>query len=146
MAVPQIVLTEPPGTHPEPVRAPQRIRAFRYGNGPAIKQFRQVLTQRLPELRHIQIRFEDAGGESRGGGGLMLLVAEQDRSADGDLTAVMVRLKAEELGTVDTLITAGIANNRAEAIRWALTRIRERPAYEQLRARTREIERLKTDF
>ena len=43
-----------------------------------------------------------------------------------------------------------VANNRAEAIRWALTRIRERPAYEQLRERTREhtrdIERLKSEF
>jgi hypothetical protein len=143
--VPQIVLTELPGTGPEPVRVPQRLQALRYGNGPAIKQFRQVLAQRLPELRHMRIRFEDATGQSRGGGGLMLL-ADEGRSADGDITAVMVRLKADELETVDTLITAGIATNRAEAIRWALTRIRERPAYEQLRAHTREIEKLKTAF
>jgi len=58
----------------------------------------------------------------------------------------MVRLRTEELDTVDTLITAGIAGNRAEAVRWALARIRERPAFEQLRVHTREIERLKTDF
>ena len=38
------------------------------------------------------------------------------------------------------------ANNRAEAIRWALTRIRERPAYEQLREHTRDIDRLKSEF
>jgi hypothetical protein len=36
--------------------------------------------------------------------------------------------------------------NRAEATRWALTRIRERPAYEQLREHTRDIERLKGEF
>ena len=50
---------------------------------------------------------------------------------------------------MDTLITAGIAgiaNNRAEAIRWALTRLSERPAYTQLREHTRDIERLKTEF
>jgi hypothetical protein len=47
---------------------------------------------------------------------------------------------------VNTLITAGIANNRAEAIRLALTRIRERPACEQLREHTRDIERLKSEF
>ena len=58
----------------------------------------------------------------------------------------MVRLRAEELDTVDTLISAGIAGNRAEAVRWALARIRERPAFEQLREHTREIERLKTGF
>lgn len=62
------------------------------------------------------------------------------------LTAVMARLAAEELETLDTLITAGIATSRAEAVRWALARIRERPAYEQLRARTREIEELKSKF
>jgi hypothetical protein len=32
------------------------------------------------------------------------------------------------------------------AVRWALARIRERPAYAQLRERAREIERLKTQF
>src|SRR5260370_19470527 len=41
---------------------------------------------------------------------------------------------------------AGIAANRADAVRWALARIRERPAYSQLRERAREIERLKTEF
>jgi Arc/MetJ-type ribon-helix-helix transcriptional regulator len=58
----------------------------------------------------------------------------------------MVRLKPPELDIVDTLITAGIANNRAEAIRWALNRIRERSAYEELRQHTRDIERLKNEF
>jgi Arc/MetJ-type ribon-helix-helix transcriptional regulator len=47
---------------------------------------------------------------------------------------------------VDTLISAGIAPNRAEAIRWSLARISERPAYAQLRERTREIEQLKSEF
>ena len=50
------------------------------------------------------------------------------------------------LDTLDTLITAGIAPSRAEAVRWALTRIRERPAFEQLRNRAREIEELKAQF
>ena len=54
--------------------------------------------------------------------------------------------RAADLETVDTLITAGIAANRAEAVRWALARIRERPAYAQLRQRAREIEELKAQF
>jgi hypothetical protein len=61
-------------------------------------------------------------------------------------TPVMARLGADDLDTLDTLISAGIASSRAEAVRWALARIRERPAYEQLRARTREIEELKSQF
>jgi hypothetical protein len=62
------------------------------------------------------------------------------------LTPVMTRVGAEDLETLDTLIAAGIATSRAEAVRWALARIRERPAYEQLRSRTREIEDLKSQF
>lgn len=62
------------------------------------------------------------------------------------VTAVMARLGREDLETLDTLIAAGIAGSRAEAVRWALARIRERPAYEQLRARSREIEALKSQF
>jgi hypothetical protein len=62
------------------------------------------------------------------------------------LTPVMARLGADDLQTLDTLITAGIASSRAEAVRWALARIRERPAYEQLRAHAREIEELKAQF
>ena len=62
---------------------------------------------------------------------------DQGGAADSDITHVMVRLKPPELDIVDTLITAGIANSRAEAIRWALARISERPAYAQLRELTR---------
>jgi Arc/MetJ-type ribon-helix-helix transcriptional regulator len=58
----------------------------------------------------------------------------------------MARLGPADLETVDALITAGIAANRAEAVRWALARILERPAYEKLRERAREIEDLKSQF
>jgi Arc/MetJ-type ribon-helix-helix transcriptional regulator len=64
----------------------------------------------------------------------------------GDLTPVMARLGRVDPETLDALITAGIAASRAEAVRWALARIRERPAYAQLRERAREIEKLKTEF
>lgn len=66
--------------------------------------------------------------------------------AGAALTPVMARLGAEDLETLDTLIAVGIATSRAEAVRWALARLRERPAYDQLRARTREIEELKSQF
>jgi Arc/MetJ-type ribon-helix-helix transcriptional regulator len=68
------------------------------------------------------------------------------QAADGGFTPVMVRLPGAELETVDTLIAAGIASSRAEAIRWALAHIRARPAYEQLRRRADEIQRLQAEF
>jgi hypothetical protein len=46
-----------------------------------------------------------------------------------DLTPVMVRLGPADLATVDTLITAGVVSSRAEGLRWALSRLREHPAY-----------------
>ena len=64
----------------------------------------------------------------------------------GELTPVMARLGPADLETLDTLITAGFAANRAQAVRWALTRIRERPAYAELRERAKEIENLKSQF
>jgi hypothetical protein len=41
---------------------------------------------------------------------------------------------------------AGIADTRADAIRWALARIRERPAFERLRERIQEIDQLRNEF
>jgi Arc/MetJ-type ribon-helix-helix transcriptional regulator len=60
----------------------------------------------------------------------------------GDATPVTARLGAAQLETLDTLITAGLAANRAEAVRWAIDRIRDRPAFARLRERTREIAEL----
>jgi hypothetical protein len=45
---------------------------------------------------------------------------------------VTARLGAAQLEILDTLITAGIAANRAEAVRWAIDRIRDRPAFARL--------------
>ena len=41
--------------------------------------------------------------------------------------SVQTRLGPADLATVDALITAGSASSRAEAIRWAIARIREDP-------------------
>ena len=41
---------------------------------------------------------------------------------------------------------AGIANSRAEVLRWALGRVREHPAYSQLQERVHEIDELKAQF
>jgi hypothetical protein len=71
------------------------------------------------------------------------------RPADEDtgaLTSVMTRLGPADLATVDTLITAGVANSRAEVLRWAVGRIRENPVYAQVQDRVRELGELKAQF
>ena len=50
------------------------------------------------------------------------------------------------LETLDTLIMAGTAATRAEAIRWALDRIREQPAYQRLRELRCEADKLRNEF
>jgi hypothetical protein len=70
-----------------------------------------------------------------------------DRIAAGrNLTPVMARLDPKDLETLDALITAGIVSNRADGVRWALARIRERPAYTQLREHIGKIDELKAQF
>jgi hypothetical protein len=64
--------------------------------------------------------------------------------APDDRTPVMVRLGAADLATVDTLITAGVVNSRAEGLCWALSRLREHPAYAQLQQQARENDEFKT--
>ena len=109
-------------------------------------QIRQDLRDKFPEVSRVEIRIgNDAHGPT-------FFMASPGRAlearalAGGDLTPVMARLGPADLETLDTLITSGIASNRADAVRWALARIRERPAYAQLRAKAAEIEELKTQF
>jgi hypothetical protein len=61
-------------------------------------------------------------------------------------TPVMTRLGPADLAAVDTLIAAGIGGSRAEILRWAVSRIREHPAYAQLQDRVHEISQLKAQF
>jgi hypothetical protein len=148
-----------PDDPPERMRA---FEAFHHERREAIHEFRRDL-DRLPAPALFQL-FAGGGqpGKSAGvvgtrerGPRIQLLPSRFAACAPGEagpgpespgLTPVMARLGPDDLATLDTLITAGIASSRAEAVRWALARIRERPAYEQLRAHTREIENLKSQF
>jgi hypothetical protein len=47
---------------------------------------------------------------------------------------------------VDTLIMAGVADTRGEAIRRALDHIRQLPAYERLRDQVLDTGRLRDEF
>ena len=146
--MPRLVFKDPADRvrdpHPDPRKAAKAARTFKLAVGPGLNQFRQDLLERWPEIRYIEVMHEDDSGQRTAGN--VRFVEDGREAADGEFTHVMVRLRTPELEIVDTLIAAGIANNRAEAIRWALTRIRERPAYEQLREHTRDIERLKSEF
>jgi hypothetical protein len=146
--MPRLVFTDPAHRlqepHPDPRKVAKAARTFKMAVGPALNQFREDLLERWPEIRYIEVMTEDNSGQRTGGN--VRFVEDGREAADGEFTHVMVRLRTPELDIVDTLIAAGIANNRAEAIRWALTRIRERPAYAQLREHTRDIERLKSEF
>jgi hypothetical protein len=138
--LPSLVLAEPRGrriAQPGPGAAFKKLQR---AHGPALKQFRRDLAQRWPEVQHLGFGFEHSRG------GLVMAVDDPGQAAENDIIHVMVRLKPPELEIVDTLITAGIANSRAEAIRWALARISERPAYAQLREHTRDIQKLTTEF
>ena len=144
----RLVFTDPVRSshaeHPDPRKVAKHARTFKMAIGPGLNQFRDNLLERWPEIRYIEVMTEDKGGQRTGGN--VRFVEDGREAADGEFTHVMVRLRTPELDIVDTLVAAGVANNRAEAIRWALTRIRERPAYEQLREHTRDIERLKSEF
>jgi hypothetical protein len=125
----------------------RRLEEFQYGNRQAIRDLRREL-DRLPMSALLE--FMVGGEPPEGDHGPRIRLGGGPRTLGGggepQFTPVMARLGQDDLETLDTLITAGIAASRAEAVRWALARIRERPAYEQLRARAREIEDLKAQF
>jgi len=130
----------------------QRLEAFRDAHRAAIHELRQDLDKLpYPAILELTVSGEvteppEGGGPVRRGPRMRMGGGRTMGGPEGPMTPVMARVGPEDLETLDTLITVGIATSRAEAVRWALARIRERPAYEQLRARTREIEELKSQF
>jgi hypothetical protein len=115
---PRFVLAEPPGLHGTNVK--RMIKAFKEAHMPALKRFRHELAQRWPEIRHLGVTFEDDRGHRSDG----MIQAVGEEHADRGIP-VMVRLEPTDLETVDRLITTGVAPTRAEALRWALGRLRE---------------------
>jgi hypothetical protein len=119
------------------------LDAFHRANRDALQQLQRDIPQRWPQANRFKIV---SGREREGRRKLMMLRMPAPDEPKDDLTPVMARLGPADLETLDTLITAGFAANRAQAVRWALARIRERPAYAELRERAKEIENLKSQF
>jgi len=124
------------GFIPEEVYGPV-VNDFRKANEAALEQLRfKDLPILLPGCKFLGLRY----------GGFAVTMSVPPAPALKGLTSVMTRLDRTDLETLDTLISAGFASSRAEAIRWSLSRIRERPVYQQLRERVSELEALKGQF
>jgi hypothetical protein len=125
----------------DPDRNP--LDAFQRANRAGVERLRDYLLREVPGVRFLEFT-ATADGEHMGR--MRMIIGPPPAERGGDFTPVMARLGTTDLETLDTLITTGIAANRADAVRWALARIRERPAYAELRERARQIEELKAQF
>ena len=124
------------------------IEEFHRSQAEAVQSFRHDL-QTIPQVATVEfVVAGDGYSDERPGPSSRISQAEPDvvDRPEAPLVPIMARLGPADLETVDTLITAGIASSRAEAVRWALARIRDRPAYARLREHAREIEALKAEF
>jgi hypothetical protein len=134
----RMTIASPAGMEPDG----QFLDFFKSTHREAFARLRRDIRQRFPRTSGIEII---SGPDPRNR--FVTQLHADDCEPKGDtLTPVMARLGAEDLETLDTLITVGIAPNRAQAVRWALARIRERPAYAGLRDRAREIDELKSQL
>ena len=113
------------------------LTAFEQHNETAIEQFRGYLAAKLREIIQVEYVFCDHpvnydGDGPRGGMPVAQRLSDIQEWEHGEATFVLVALGPAGLETVDTLIMAGIAATRAEAIRWAVDRVREGPAFRRL--------------
>ncbi len=128
------------------------ITALRLANNTAIEQFAGYLAEKLPAIRLVEYTFSNPNPVTRDGHAPRMSNLVGERLSDirewehGETTRGLTRLGPAGLETLDTLIMAGTAGTRAEAIRWALDRIRERPAYQRLRDLRSEADKLRNEF
>jgi hypothetical protein len=122
--------------------------AFTRDHQAAMDEIPRYLAEKLREIRLLEFTFPDSTATSGGHGPRRSLIVGQ-RITDvrewelAQATRVYVRLGPANLEALDTLIMAGVADNRAAAARWVLARFRQQPEYEQLRERAAETSRLR---
>ena len=128
------------------------LTALRLAHNTAIDQFAGYLAEKLPEIRLVEYTFSNPNPVTRGGHAPRMSNLVGERLSDiqewehDETTRELTRLGPAGLETLDTLIMAGTTATRAEAIRWALDRIRERPAYRRLRELRSEADKLRNEF
>ena len=136
----RVILT-PTGGDPD-----ETLHAFEKAHRSVIEDLRKNMARRMPAVRRVEFTLPPQPGERRHPV-ISMSVGPPDRAAAGrNLTPVMARLDPGDVEVLDALITAGIVTSRAEGVRWALTRIRERPAYAQLREHIGKIDELKAQL
>jgi hypothetical protein len=128
------------------------LTAFEQASKTAIEQFRGYLAAKLREISQVEYTFTSnpITGDDKGpragypvGGPQLSDVKEWEH---GEATFVLASLGPAGLETVDTLIMTGTAATRAEAIRWALDRVREQQAYQRLRELRSDADKLRNEF
>jgi len=129
----------------------ETLTAFDLANKRAREQFTSYLTEQLREIRLVEYTFANNpvtcdGHGPRASNPVGQRLSDVKEREHGEATPVLARLGPAGLETLDTLIMAGTAATRAEAIRWALHRIRERPAYQRLRELRCEADKLRNEF
>ena len=122
------------------------LDAWQQAHEPMLSELQREFAQALPNARMLEFILDDGRdpkpGIRRRIGGSLSDLADRQR----DLTPVMARLEPADLETLDALITAGITANRSDSVRWALARIRERPAFAKLAEWVRGLDELKAEF
>jgi hypothetical protein len=126
------------------------LKAFWDTHEAAIDQFVSYLAGKLCQVRIVEFTFNVPvtrdGHCPRMSRGVAQKLSDYRREELGEDIFELARLGPAGLETVDTLIMAGIADTRGEAIRRALDRIPELPAYERLREHVRDTGRLIDEF
>jgi hypothetical protein len=126
----------------------QVVSGFARDHQAAMEEFPRYLAETLREIRLVEFTFPDNPVTSGGHGPRRSLIVGQRvtdvrEQGQAEGTRVDVRLGPASVEALDTLIMAGIADDRAAAVRWVLARFRQQPEYEQLRERVRETGRLR---
>ena len=124
----------------------ETLHAFERTHRATIEDLRRKLARQPTSIGRVEFTLPPQPGE-HGHPVISISVSPPGGPAPGrNLTPVMARLDPTDVEVLDSLITAGIVSNRADGVRWALNRIRERPAYAQLREHIGKIDELKAQL